>query len=658
MANVNRYFLSRSRSTFKYPKRARAAIPSRIIPINVKKPPMIATNFGKLCHLRSKLFHSKAFSFNGTLYKSLDFSTAVMTAVKTMRIEFSITNLKTNLPTYYDCGHQMTEKLQPKVTQFTQFILPFSALSENRKEQFTEEMEKAAIFCFSEIERAKGGGLILKQPVEKPAFIAEICYPFWLISWSKFNLLFDGLSARAYNLTYTVIPDLKTFMENEERSSKTLETYMAFLSDNVNYFQTPMPEEEMVIKGLVTDPNFLSEFALYLSEAKQVETSSPDLAMLPPTIDESTVSSITLELENLKSEFEEGLDDLYKNMKLLNKTTRNFVKTISSKIKTIKEEFGREIKKQESIITPKVNRINEEYDEQITKLTNDFEKRLLPVQKEKLKLEKTKEQTLNKIERCKIEAKTCAANKDVVGERKWKEKANESKKELSEIEAKIKELEGKMKEIEESRSLETFKLRSEWEAKVKEAKKDLLELESSRDAKIQIHKQEIEKLEKLTSTIIEQIGKMAKMREAKLAEFEKLGIEQKQKKNVLIYMPFYLVCYQSQSKRRYVPFSPSIANSISLLAKLKGALGRAKVKQLLVPRFRAITVFLNKFPALIERDAVFEREINEASDKADMLKINSMREQIGNGLKRLKEEGWLSEKEYEAFAETYAKNYA
>jgi len=494
--------------------------------------------------------------------------------------------------------------------------------------------------------------------VEKPAFIAEICYPFWLISWSKFNLLFDGLSARAYNLTYKVIPDLKTFMENEERSSKTLETYMAFLSDNVNYFQTPTTEKEMVIKGLVTDPNFLSEFALYLSEAKQVETSSPDLAMLPPTIDESTVLSITLELENLKSEFEEDLDDLYKNMKLLNKTTRNFVKTISSKIKTIKEEFGREIKKQESIITPKVDRLNEEYDEQITKLTNDFAKRLLPVQKEKVKLEKTKEQTLNKIERCKIEAKTCAANKDVVGERKWKEKANESKKELSEIEAKIKELEGKMKEIEESRSLETFKLRSEWEAKVKEAKKDLLELESSRDAKIQIHKQEIEKLEKLTSTIIEQIDKMAKMREAKLAEFEKLGIEQKQKKNALIYMPFYLVCYQSQSKRRYVPFSPSIANSISLLAKLKGALGKAKVKQLLVPRFKTLTTFLNKFPALIERDAVFEREISEASDKADMLKTNAIREQVGNGLKRLKEEGWLSEKEYEAFAETYSKTHA
>ena len=549
----------------------------------------------------------------------------------------------------------MTEKAY---TEITRFILPFSAPSENRKEPFTKEMENAAIFCSAELERAKGGGLILKQPVEKLAFTDESCYPFWLIPWGKLNLLFDGLNTTAYTLTYKTIPDVKTFMENMERSSKTQETYMAFLSDNINYFQTPTTEKEMVLNGLITDQNFLNEFTSYFSEAKQFETPPLDMVLLAPRIDESTISSVTLELENLKSEFKEDVNTLYISMKLLNKTTHNFVKTISSKIKTIKEEFGREIKKQESIITPKVNSLNEEYDEQITKLTKNFEKQLLPVQKEKVKLEKTREQTVNKIERCKIEAKTCAANKDVVGERKWKEKANESKKELSEIEAKIKELEGKMKEIEESRSLETFKLRSEWEAKVKEAKKDLLELEASRDAKIQIHKQEIEKLEKLTSTIIEQIDKMAKMREAKLAEFEKLGIEQKQKKNALIYMPFYLVCYQSQSKRRYVPFPPSVANSISLLAKLKGALGRAKVKQLIVPRFKTLTTFLNKFPALIERDAVFEREINEASDKADMLKINSMREQIGNGLKRLKEEGWLSEKEYEAFTETYAKAYA
>jgi hypothetical protein len=39
-----------------------------------------------------------------------------------------------------------------------QFILPFSVLSENRKEPFTSDLEVAAVFSLAEIDRAKGGG--------------------------------------------------------------------------------------------------------------------------------------------------------------------------------------------------------------------------------------------------------------------------------------------------------------------------------------------------------------------------------------------------------------------------------------------------------------------------------------------------------------------
>jgi DNA repair exonuclease SbcCD ATPase subunit len=360
------------------------------------------------------------------------------------------------------------------------------------------------------------------------------------------------------------------------------------------------------------------------------------------------------ELENLKLEFMEDVNILYDSMKLLNKTTRNFVKIIRGNMRSIKEEFNAEIKKQESVIKPKVNRINEEYDEQITKLTKEFKKQILPLQKEKVKLEKTREHLLNKIEHCNVEARTCATNKDAVGERKWKEKANEAKKELSESEARIRELEEKIKKMEESELLEIFRLRSELETKVKEAKKDLLELEASRDAKIQLQQQEIEKLENLTSRIIQQIDSMAKLREADIANFEKLGVKRKSTTSFLIYISFYLACYQAELKKRYVLFPPSLANSISFLTKLKGALGKTKIKQLLVPRFKAVTWLLNKVPMLIEQSAVFEREISESGDKASMLKFGSVREQIRSGLKQIKDEGWLSEKEYEVLNQKIA----
>lgn len=512
-----------------------------------------------------------------------------------------------------------------------------------------DEMERASIYCFAELERQKGGGLILKKPEEETAFLAKFFYPLWLVPWNRLNLIFDGLKTKNHPLNYRGIPEAKTFLENMQRSSRAMETYMAFLSDNLSYFQVPSDEKTMVIEALISEQSFLSEFDQYLLEAREAEASSPKMVFLPSLIDETAVLHTIQELEKLESDFKTDLSLLNGSMKQLSRTTRNFVKAIRGEIRATKEEFGEKIKKQEEFVAPKLKRINEEYDEQIVKLTKKFEEQLLPLQKEQVKLEKVKEQALKKIERCNIEAKTRAANNDVVGERKWKEKANETKKELSEVEKQIAAVEERIKAVEESKSLETFKLRSEWEARIKEAKRDLLELESSRDARIQIHEEEIERLEGLTASIIQQINNVVKLREADLINLDKLGIQQKYKTVNLVYIPFHLACYQFETKKRYMVFPPSVANSMSFTAKLKGALGKAKVKQLLVPRFKAVTSLLEGLLALIERDAAFAREIYEAGEKANLLKGASAREEIKDGLEKLRGEGWLSEKEHAAF---------
>ena len=60
---------------------------------------------------------------------------------------------------------------------YKQFLLPFSVLSENRKEPFTADLEAAAVFSLAELDRAKGGGFLSRRPEEQIAFIAKIGYP-------------------------------------------------------------------------------------------------------------------------------------------------------------------------------------------------------------------------------------------------------------------------------------------------------------------------------------------------------------------------------------------------------------------------------------------------------------------------------------------------
>jgi hypothetical protein len=539
---------------------------------------------------------------------------------------------------------------------FKQFLLPFSTLSENRKEPFTADLEAAAVFSVAELDRAKGGGLISRRPEEKIEFIAKVGYPLWLFPWSETTLIFDGLNRSSHTLRYPVIPDVQVFIENLKRSSKTRETHQAFLSDHINYFQAPIAEKAVVINGLIREPEFLSEFESYRYQATAIEDEPDNVGLLSPIIEESTISSILKELESLHSLFKKDVDSLYRCMKFVNKATRHYIQVLNSKTDAVKGEFNVKIQAQEELIAPRVSHLKEQYDHQIIDSAKAFERQRLPVQKRKVKLEKSRDQAIAKIEHYKLEAKTCAERDDSVGEDKWKEKANETKKELSEIEDQLKETEKALRDLEERKSLEIFNLRSELETKTKEARQPLLDLESSRDAKILIYKQEIEKLEQQTKLILEQLGRTVKLREASIENFAKLGIKKDSelKDVVLFYVPFYVICYKVESKKRYQFLPPSEANTIGFSTRLKSALGRAKIKQLFVRRFEVITSLMDTIQVLNQQNAVFGTELREMGKRANMLNMGSMRGNIKKGLEAIRKEGWLSEKEHQALSQKIA----
>ena len=489
----------------------------------------------------------------------------------------------------------------------------------------------------------------MKQPEEKTAFITKIGYPLWLVPWKETVLVFDGLNKSNHTLMYAGIPDVKPFMENLRRSSKTRETHLAFLSDHVNYFQTSASEKTLSISGLIRNSDFLTEFDVYRHEATDPADQKLPAGLLTHTLDESAISLEIRDLESLYSAFQEDVARLYKCMKFMNRATSHYLRVLRGKIKAVKDEFAARIKEEEGRVAPRVELLREDYDTRITEVARNFERQRLPIQKEKARLERAKEHGYERIEKYRLEAKTHAENDDKAGEEKWKEKGSKQKKELSEIEDQLKQTAKALKDLEERRSLEIFKYRDELEAKVKEARKTILELEASRDAKILLCKQEMEKFEKQTKKISDLIGCNAKLREANIAEFAKLGMRKELgfEGEALFYVPFYVVCYQTETRKRYLIVPPSFASSIGLTTKLRGVLGRARIKELLVPRFKVVSSLMDTINLLAQQNAVFETEVKELGGQNNILNINSMGEEIKKGLGYLKTEGWLSEKEYD-----------
>ncbi len=529
-------------------------------------------------------------------------------------------------------------------------ILPFAVSAENRQKSFTREMEKAAVFCLAEIERKKAGGILKKEPGEELHFIARFCYPMWLVPWNGRSLLFDGFSMFTHKLHYKTLPDVKVFINDIRVSAETREAYSAFLSDRLNFFKNFIGEEERDIEGLATSPELLQDFLTYLEEAKTTREPLVDEALLSPAFDESTLLSVVHDLSSLRSTMKDEIENLRGAMKLLSTTTKKQVKAIHERIKETQKEFDEKIKTLDSSLAEQASRIRKKYDQEITKRTKEIERKLHRVHRNRVKLEKNMQSANAKMERCETEIRSSRLHKDQTSELRWREELGICRKRLSALERSIKDIDRKIEDTTAAKKREIAKLRSECDEKVEEAMKGVRDMEAARDAKIRMSEQEIESLEDSTKTIVDQIDYLVGMKRAALDELDGMGVSKRINRYALVYLPFYLFCYQEKLKNRYVLYPPSVAGSIGLLTKFKGVFGGTKVKSLLQPSSKVITTLLNELLPLIEQNPVFEKEMVDAGIKANILRGNDSRKKLRRGLEELEEEGWISESEFQALS--------
>ncbi len=524
--------------------------------------------------------------------------------------------------------------------------MPFAVSQANGV--FNGDAEKAAVFCTTELNRQKGGGFFRKQDAERIVFSSKVLYPFWIVPFGESTLLIDGLNLASQTITYPALPDLKAVIENLRAREMTRQVHFNFLAGNQNYFQTPSNEQKLVIEGLLNDAEFTKEFLEYVKQATTTDLPVIEAVLVTPSLHGEGVLKLLQNIENTKQKLSEERTELNEVIKLLNSKSLESQASLREEIKATEKEYSVKIQKAKSISDRKVSEINKTYSDKVTEVSNKFEQKITGLQKDAVKFEKEKEALDTEIEHTESEIKTCAINKDESAEQKWKEKRNLLKEQRPEIASKLKKKQNQIDEEEEGKKTSLFQLKQDNEAKIKEARKDLLELEASRDAKIKVFKNEIEKIEGSTSSIIEKVNELAKNREEKIHEFEQLGVRQKRTDHVMVYMPFYLSCYQSKSAKRYTYLAPSAVSDGGLSTRLK-SLGKTRIGQLLQPRYKKITLILNGFIGLMDENIAFNCEITEACLKASILQKEKEQESVKNGLNKLKEQGWLSDSEFEEF---------
>ncbi|XHH08944.1 MAG: hypothetical protein ACFCUE_15475 [Candidatus Bathyarchaeia archaeon] len=529
-----------------------------------------------------------------------------------------------------------------------QFTLPFATQSENRKEPFSKEAEAAAIFALSELER-KAGGLTSKQ--EKTVYITKVGYPIWVIVRGNATYLFDGLNRTSYVLNYFEASQTDFVLEDFEASFRIREEYLKFLGNYQKSFQQTLNKKELSCEGLIADNALLSELNTYRKEATEVYGQS--LGLFSPVLRETEVTSVIDQIETLQAVFKEKTEKIKQLTELVSKTSKMYTEGLHFESKAATEEIEAKIKAQKEIINPKIEKLTNEYKKQVERLEKNFDKEKQPLKKQQDHIEKTIKEKEAALERYSKQAKTQANKSNKRSENSLKKKIKKEKRELDEFKKQLKNVERQLKTLAEQQASEIFRLKREFDENVQVERQPITALEASRDEKQESFKQEIVKLEKLTQPVLEELGKFVAQRENILSNMAPLSIESdlKLKNNALLHIPFYIAVYgraDSEAKRYFV-FPPALVSSLGFSAKLRGAFGMAKIRNLFSERFRSLYFFAEKIRLNASLSSEFEAQIAALAQKSNILNEQAP---LKDGLFLLKDEGWLSEQDYQNLIST------
>ncbi len=524
--------------------------------------------------------------------------------------------------------------------------LPFCIASKDRVRPFTKDMEMAGLFYLAERERKKGEGTVLKKPAEKLEFITEIGYPLWLVPWKGMTLIFDGMEFTEKKLNYDLVPDIHAFETDIKASSKSNAAFSAALSQNVSYFKDFDGQEERTIEGLITNADFIQDVTNYINDSEDTVRSDSSKAVLSPMLDDSEVESSVNKLTEIKNDLEQDIKNLNATMKFLSQSSRNQVKLLQADMRKSMKEFDQKIKRVKPKVMAKIKQIKEKRDEEVTRISNSYDRKLRTLHQKRVVIEKKLERLAKQNERLEADIKVARDHKDEAGEFDLSQKIEENKKQIPLLNKEIKDIDHEIENVDEAKKIKVSRTRTKPNDKVEDAMRTLHDLEAAKEARSRLEDQELASLQDMTSAIIKQIDEMVSIKETALAELDDIGVKDRRRKKVLVYLSAFLVCYETEVSKRYVLYPPSEMGCVGIKTKLKSVFSSGKMKYFLQIRSETISALLDRLVDLTQESPVFEKEINEAGHKANIFRKTETQLAVKKGITELKEEKWISEREY------------
>jgi hypothetical protein len=519
----------------------------------------------------------------------------------------------------------------------SRYLLPF-------QRERNEQVEAAAILALAESERTKDSGFINKQAGEKLAFILKCGYPLWLIHRNGSEYLFDGFNNSSYPIYYPTIPSAQILKEDVRIKQGLFEDFIEYLSENNQLLQQP-PSNQILINGLVLNSGLKNEFSIYASEATPLsEETAKYCVLFNPTLSKDAIDGTFAAFDSLQFALRQNSERLSSCAALIKQVAEQHRADLNFLLSSTLEEANSKIKACEQLANPQLVKINKLYDRKIKTVSAGYDKKIHGWETKVKRARKAVGRAEEKISAYKIKTQKEAYFGHNY-ERRWAKKFTRLRHSLSIANQKLGTAESHLKAVTDQKTSEINILKSELNSQVGLIKLHLNNALSEKNISLNRVNEKIQHLFDLERKVIGGINRFA-------GAWNLEGCLENQTLNrsslagpVLVYVPFYLICYQSNGYNRFVIVAPSVFGRIDFSTKFLGVFGVTKIRETLTPRFQSISTFIGNLQELIKSDLEFVNQLTVFANSHNLLLNPVFRRQAQEGLVQLKIEGWLSEKD-------------
>jgi hypothetical protein len=531
-------------------------------------------------------------------------------------------------------------------------VIPFVFEEPSRERAFTQEMEKAAILCLSEVKRKKPS--LLRGSAEETECIAKLNYPLWAVPWKERCVVVDGLGLTSTTLFYNQIPRVQNFTEDLERSNTSFSLFKNTLEKHEHNFERFSSSEKVELEALVSDSPVLDALSHIIEECEpKNESPKTDVAFVPKTYYRANSENVTGNLLNEWQRIQTDINALGFALKILDEETSHHKEKASIELDQIWGSYEKRISEIRKDVEKKVKLLEKERKKEVTRAERVIEKEI-----EKLVIEEKK--VRKKVSGLRRSIDLILAQKRIQ-KRKYPKRSTTridnrislSKEKIGQLNSEIHQILSLLEKARIDGQQQLVQIEGKFQNFAAKETEKLEILERSRNIEMSKKMDEIKCTEDLSLKIRAQINNLVTQK-AKYAEtLENMTIPLKANEPLLIGIPFYLIQYRLRGKIRTHIYPPMTAASYEgIIRKIQKAIFsfslESRMQLLITPRSKNLDeAFFSNLKKCLLKNIDLKEQIIGAAHSANILIRPELKEHITKGLTELETEGWLSSEEKE-----------